>query len=48
MLNIDVEVGDMINEYTRKAIDSLNAIQGNVNSKEDLAQFAQKLIGRTF
>ncbi|MFU2093656.1 polyprenyl synthetase family protein [Ornithobacterium rhinotracheale] len=48
VLNIDVEVGDMINEYTRKAIDSLNAIQGNVNSKEDLAQFAQKLIGRTF
>ncbi|WP_406628654.1 polyprenyl synthetase family protein [Ornithobacterium rhinotracheale] len=48
VLNIDVEVGDMINEYTRKAIDSLNAIQGNVNSKEDLARFAQKLIGRTF
>ncbi|MCK0205536.1 polyprenyl synthetase family protein [Ornithobacterium rhinotracheale] len=48
VLNIDVEVGDMINEYTRKAIDSLNSIQGNVNSKEDLAQFAQKLIGRTF
>uniref|UniRef100_UPI0039A62D98 polyprenyl synthetase family protein n=1 Tax=Ornithobacterium rhinotracheale TaxID=28251 RepID=UPI0039A62D98 len=48
VLNIDVEVGDMINEYTRKAIDSLNAIQENLNSKEDLAQFAQKLIGRTF
>ncbi|MRI62436.1 polyprenyl synthetase family protein [Ornithobacterium rhinotracheale] len=48
VLNIDLEVGDMINEYTRKAIDSLNAIQGNVNTKEDLAQFAQKLIGRTF
>ncbi|MRJ10833.1 polyprenyl synthetase family protein [Ornithobacterium rhinotracheale] len=48
VLNIDLEVGDMINEYTCKAIESLNAIQGNVNTKEDLAQFAQKLIGRTF
>ncbi|MRJ07530.1 polyprenyl synthetase family protein [Ornithobacterium rhinotracheale] len=48
VLNIDLEVGDMINEYTCKAIESLNAIQENVNTKEDLAQFAQKLIGRTF
>lgn len=48
VLNVDIEVSEMINQYTRKAIDLLNAIQGNVNSKEDLAQFAQKLIGRTF
>lgn len=45
-LDIDLVVGDMIRDYTKKALKELEAITGNKKSKDYFVDFAQNLIGR--
>lgn len=45
-LDIDLVVGDMIRDYTKKALEELEAITGNKKSKDYFVDFAQNLIGR--
>ncbi|MBV7440516.1 polyprenyl synthetase family protein [Weeksellaceae bacterium TAE3-ERU29] len=47
VLNVDITVGQMITDYTNKALDELEAIKGNKIDKQYLVEFAENLIGRT-
>lgn len=47
VLNVDITVGQMITDYTNKALEELDAIKGNKIDKQYLVEFAENLIGRT-